>query len=154
MYRSTKKDKMQGVSRNSDAQLFHASNIMERDTEQSHRLHEPTSISSHTDPITGNDVMGTTGHPSIVDGILTVYFESGQITSYVAILFLCDNSCCLIIAITRQVTFHSISLSVLYRIHLNIMLPAIVHQGDDALRPSHNIHNNTIRVSNIHADYI
>ena len=77
MYSSTTKDKMQSVSPNTGGeQLKHANNIMERDTEQSHRLHEPTSISSHTDPITGNDVMGTTGHPSIVDGILTVYFES------------------------------------------------------------------------------
>jgi len=77
MYSSTTKYKTQSVPPNTDgAQLKHANNIMERDTEQSHRLHEPTSISSHTDPITGNGVMGTTGHPSIVDGILTVYFES------------------------------------------------------------------------------
>ncbi|MFV1993693.1 MAG: hypothetical protein ACC635_07300, partial [Acidiferrobacterales bacterium] len=32
---------------------------------------------SHTDPITGNDVMGFM-HPFAVDGIVTVYFESEQ----------------------------------------------------------------------------
>jgi len=51
-------------------------NIMQRDKEQSHRLHEPTSIESHTDPITGNDVTYTNNHPFVIDGILTVYFES------------------------------------------------------------------------------
>lgn len=60
----------------SSTKLYRVSNIMERDKEQSRRLHEPTSINSHTDPITGNDVMGTAGQPFIVDGILTVYFES------------------------------------------------------------------------------
>jgi len=57
---------------------FHyVSNFMARDKEQSRRLHEPTSIMSHTDPITGNDVMGLV-HPFAVDGIVTVYFESEQ----------------------------------------------------------------------------
>ena len=46
-------------------QLPHARNIMERDKNQSHRLHEPTSIHSHTDPF-------------IIDGILTAYFESNE----------------------------------------------------------------------------
>jgi hypothetical protein len=44
-----------------DSHVLHAGNVMERDTAQSRRLHEPASISSHTDPITGNDVMGTAG---------------------------------------------------------------------------------------------
>jgi len=52
--------------------------ILPRDIAQSHRLHEIGHINSHTDPITGNDVMGTSGHPFVVDGILTVYFESEQ----------------------------------------------------------------------------
>ena len=59
-------------------ELFSNGEIMERDKEQTHRLHEPTSITSHTDPITGNDVIDTAGHPYIVDGITTVYFESEQ----------------------------------------------------------------------------
>lgn len=62
----------------SGTRSFDASNIMERDKEQSHRLHEPSSISSHTDPITGNDVIATTDHPYVVDGILSVYFESEE----------------------------------------------------------------------------
>jgi hypothetical protein len=51
-------------------------NVMERDTGKSHHLHEPTSISNHTDPITGTDVMGIIGHPFVIDGILTTIFES------------------------------------------------------------------------------
>ena len=47
-----------------------------RDKEQSHRLHEPTMMISSIDPISGHDVLGITDHPSIVDGILTIYFES------------------------------------------------------------------------------
>jgi len=49
----------------------------DRDKTQSNRLHEPTSITSHTDPVTGNDVFGST-HPFVVDGIMKVYFESEQ----------------------------------------------------------------------------
>jgi hypothetical protein len=52
------------------------SNVFDRDKTQSRRLHEPTSISSHTDPITGNDVMAGEDHPFVKDGIMTVYFES------------------------------------------------------------------------------
>lgn len=51
--------------------------ITDRDKTQSKRLHEPTSITSHTDPITGNDVLDDT-HPFVVDGIMKVYFESEQ----------------------------------------------------------------------------
>lgn len=47
-----------------------------RDKLQSHRLHEPTSMISTIDPINGHDVMGAVNHPSIIDGILTIYFES------------------------------------------------------------------------------
>ena len=52
------------------------SHVQSRDQTQSRRLHEPTSITSHTDPITGNDVPGSEGHPFVKDGIMTVYFES------------------------------------------------------------------------------
>ena len=52
--------------------------IADRDKTQSRRLHEPTSISSHTDPITGNDVLGDLGHPFVKDGIMTVYFETEE----------------------------------------------------------------------------
>jgi hypothetical protein len=63
------------------AEVVFASNILERDQGQTTRLHEPTSIVSHTDPITGNDVVGAAGHPFIVDGILTAYFESDETRS-------------------------------------------------------------------------
>lgn len=49
-----------------------------RDQEQSHRLHEPTSMISSIDPINGHDVMQDVVHPSLVDGILTIYFESDE----------------------------------------------------------------------------
>lgn len=49
-----------------------------RDQEQSHRLHEPTSMISSIDPISGHDVMAAAGHPSLIDGILTIYFESEE----------------------------------------------------------------------------
>ena len=49
--------------------------ITDRDKTQSTRLHEPTSITSHTDPITGNDVLDNT-NPFVKDGIMKVYFES------------------------------------------------------------------------------
>ena len=52
------------------------SDVQSRDQTQSRRLHEPTSITSHTDPITGKDVLGSVGHPFVKDGIMTVYFES------------------------------------------------------------------------------
>lgn len=50
--------------------------ILARDKTQSHLLHEFGHIRSHTDPMTGNDVMGSKDHPFVVDGMLTVYFES------------------------------------------------------------------------------
>ena len=71
----------------SSAQLRHTSNIMERDKYQSHRLHEPTSIHSHTDPITGKDVMERVGGPFIIDGILTAYFETDETRSFVQVSY-------------------------------------------------------------------
>ena len=60
------------------AQVPHANNIMKRDKDQSHRLHEPTSIHSYTDPVTGKDVVDRVGGPFIIDGILTAYFETNE----------------------------------------------------------------------------
>lgn len=48
--------------------------ITDRDKTQSKRLHAPTSITSHTDPITGNDVLAKT-HPFVIDGIQNTYFK-------------------------------------------------------------------------------
>jgi YHS domain-containing protein len=47
-----------------------------RDQQQSHRLHEPDYLLGTIDPITGNDVDHLDEHPSVVDGKLTIYFES------------------------------------------------------------------------------
>ena len=39
-----------------NSQVLISDNMLLRDKVQSHRVHEPTSIESHTDPVTGNDV--------------------------------------------------------------------------------------------------
>jgi hypothetical protein len=49
---------------------------MPRDCTQSRRLHEPTQMLSCIDPITGRDIDDLAGRPYLVDGILTMYFES------------------------------------------------------------------------------
>jgi hypothetical protein len=53
-----------------------AADILPRDREQSHRLHEPAHLINTIDPINGRDLDNLAGHPSIVDGNLTIYFES------------------------------------------------------------------------------
>ena len=58
-----------------------ASTPLARDQEQSHRLHEPHHLTGTIDPITGNDVGDVRGHPSLVDGNLTIYFESEETKS-------------------------------------------------------------------------
>jgi hypothetical protein len=55
-----------------------ATDCMPRDQEQSRRLHEPTLMVNSIDPITGRDIGNVAGHPNLVDGILTVYFESAK----------------------------------------------------------------------------
>lgn len=49
-----------------------------RDQTQSHRLHEPEQIVSSIDPISGRDIDDPAGHPYIVDGNVTMYFESEE----------------------------------------------------------------------------
>lgn len=49
-----------------------------RDREQSHRLHEPDHLINTIDPVTGRDIADVLGHPSLVDGNLTIYFESEE----------------------------------------------------------------------------
>ena len=53
-----------------------ASDPLPRDQAQSHRLHEPEYRNSTIDPITGGDIEDITGHPSLTDGNLTLYFET------------------------------------------------------------------------------
>ena len=55
-----------------------ASSALPRDLEQSHRLHEPDHLIGTIDPMTGNDINDVIGHPSCVDGNLTIYFESDK----------------------------------------------------------------------------
>ncbi len=49
-----------------------------RDQTQSLRLHEPTQMLSCIDPITGQEIEDPTGHPYLVDGNVTMYFESEE----------------------------------------------------------------------------
>jgi YHS domain-containing protein len=53
-----------------------AADNLPRDREQSHRLHEPDHLINTIDPITNRDIENVESHPSIVDGNLTIYFES------------------------------------------------------------------------------
>lgn len=52
--------------------------FLERDKEPSHRLHEPESMISTIDPISGADIGNVEGKPYLVDGNMKMYFESGQ----------------------------------------------------------------------------
>lgn len=47
-----------------------------RDRTQSTRLHEPAQLHNSIDPITGRDIENLAGHPYLVDGNVTMYFES------------------------------------------------------------------------------
>ena len=51
---------------------------LQRDTEQSRRLHEPTFRIMTTDPISGHDVDDYEHHCSLPVGNLTIYFESKE----------------------------------------------------------------------------
>ena len=53
-----------------------ASSALPRDRVQSNRLHEPDHLIGTIDPMTGRDIIDVIGHPSLVDGNLTIYFES------------------------------------------------------------------------------
>ena len=55
-----------------------ATTPLARDQEQSHRLHEPDHLVNTIDPITGRDIWNLAEHPSILDGNLTIYFESEE----------------------------------------------------------------------------
>jgi hypothetical protein len=53
-----------------------ATDPLSRDQTQSHRLHEPERLINTIDPMTGLDIEDVTSHPSLVEGNLTVYFET------------------------------------------------------------------------------
>ena len=47
-----------------------------RDQTRSHRLHEPEYRINTIDPMTGDDIENVRSHPSLIDGNLTIYFET------------------------------------------------------------------------------
>jgi len=52
------------------------SDPLPRDQTQSRRLHEPDHLINSIDPMTGQDIEDVTDRPSLVDGKLTIYFET------------------------------------------------------------------------------
>ncbi len=61
-----------------DSLAYVATDPMPRDREPSHRLHEPAQMVITTDPITGRELDDIENRPYIVDGNMTIYFESEQ----------------------------------------------------------------------------
>lgn len=63
-----------------DLQHFHwqAAETLQRDQEQSHLLHEPRFRIMTTDPISGNDVENYLDHCSLMDGNMSIYFETEE----------------------------------------------------------------------------
>jgi len=53
-----------------------ATDALPRDRTQSQRLHEPAYRIDTIDPITGENIPDIEGHPSVVDGNLTIYFAT------------------------------------------------------------------------------
>ena len=53
-----------------------ATDALPRDRTQSRLLHEPNVRVCTIDPITGKSIDDITDHPSLVDGNLTIYFET------------------------------------------------------------------------------
>jgi hypothetical protein len=49
-----------------------------RDKTQSLLLHEPKYRLSNIDPMSGEDISDVKNHPSVVDGNLTIYFQTDQ----------------------------------------------------------------------------
>jgi len=61
---------------NSTVANYIATEPLPRDLTQSGRLHEPAQILSSTDPMTGVEIEDLAGHPYLVDGNVTMYFET------------------------------------------------------------------------------
>jgi len=61
---------------NSNVANYVATDPLARDQTQSRRLHEPAQILSSTDPITGREIDDLAGHPYLVDGNVTIYFDT------------------------------------------------------------------------------
>jgi hypothetical protein len=67
-----------GVVHDLNAANYVGTDPLPRDQSQSRRLHEPSQRLSTTDPVTGRDIEDPEGHPYLVDGNLTIYFESEE----------------------------------------------------------------------------
>lgn len=61
---------------NSTVANYVATEPLQRDQTQSGRLHEPAQILSSVDPVTGREIDDLSGRPYLVDGNVTIYFES------------------------------------------------------------------------------
>jgi hypothetical protein len=61
-----------------DSLNWAARDPLPRDREQSRRLHEPEKLMNTIDPITGRDIGDLTGRPYLVDGNVTMYFETEE----------------------------------------------------------------------------
>jgi len=57
---------------------WRATETLQRDKEQSHLLHEPKFRIMTTDPITGNVVENYMDHCCLIDGNLSIYFETEE----------------------------------------------------------------------------
>lgn len=66
------------VVRRFDALNYVATDCLPRDREPSRRLHEPERIMTTIDPITGRDIGDRRRRPYLVDGNVTMYFESEE----------------------------------------------------------------------------
>lgn len=67
-----------GVVHDFEAANYTNTDPLPRDTEPSRRLHEPTQMVTNIDPITGRDITDISGKPYLVDGNVTMYFESEE----------------------------------------------------------------------------
>jgi YHS domain-containing protein len=74
---STMDSAIQGSTVNAfTAANYVATDALPRDQTQSRRLHEPEQILISTDPVTGREIEDLAGHPYLVDGNVTMYFET------------------------------------------------------------------------------
>lgn len=64
------------IVHNANVANFIGTDPLARDQTQSKRLHEPAQILSSIDPITGREIADLAGHPYLVDGNVTIYFET------------------------------------------------------------------------------
>jgi len=68
------------IPASTNLQHFHwqAAEIQQCDQDQSHLLHEPKFRLMITDPMTGHDVENYKDHCSLLDGNLSIYFETEE----------------------------------------------------------------------------